>query len=473
MITQFSPQPFASLPIITSGIDKNHLIAYPKGLPYVTNCLKGSPVIMWRTAAKTGAALFSELNFCIMKPPVIIFLLLSLAFSTFGQTQADATRWRGPEGNGIFPEKGLIKTWPADGPEIAWAYEGLGEGYSSPVVANGMIYVTGMEGETGYVYALSEAGKMLWKAPYGPEFASSYPGARSSPTVAGDLLYMLSGQGRLVCMIAEDGTIKWSKDLFRDFDGRNIKWGVTETVVVDGEKVFCTPGGNKNNVIALNRYTGELIWSSPGKGELSAYCTPLLINLPGRKLLVTMTSDHILGMDAANGKLLWSHPQSNQYSVHANTPLYYDGAVFCFSGYGKGGVKLRLSEDGSSITKEWFCSTMNSRIGGAVLVDGNIYGSGDSDREWQCIDWETGQQKYTTKEIGNGIPIYADGMLYWYSQRGELALVKPGPGGFQVAGTTKVNHGSGQHWAHPVIHNKRLFVRHGNTLIAYTIGEDL
>lgn len=407
-----------------------------------------------------------------MKSSVIFAFLFSLAPLAFSQGQVDATKWRGPNGNGIYPEKGLMNTWPASGPEIAWAYEGLGEGYSSPVMANGVIYVTGMEGETGYVYALSESGRLLWKAPYGPEFASSYPGARSSVTVAGDLLYMLSGQGLLVCMLAEDGTIKWSKGLFRDFDGRNIRWGLAETVVVDGDKVFCTPGGSQNNVIALNRYSGELIWSSPGKGEASAYCTPILIKLRGRSLLVTMTTDHILGLDADNGRLLWSHPQSNQYSVHANTPIYYEGAVFCFSGYGKGGVKLQLSEEGSSVTKKWFSSTLNSRIGGAVAVEGYIYGSGDSNREWQCIDWETGELQYSTTEVGNGVAIYADGMLYWYSQRGELALVKPTPGGFRIAGKAKVGLGSGQHWAHPVIHGKHLFVRHGDALIAYAIGQN-
>ena len=198
-----------------------------------------------------------------------------------------------------------------------------------------------------------------------------------------------------------------------------------------------------------------------------------LIQLPGRKLLVTMTANNILGLDADSGKLLWSHPQTNQYSVHANTPIYQNGAVFCFSGYGKGGVMLELSEDGSSATKKWFCNTMNSRIGGAVAVGGYIYGSGDSDREWQCIDWETGEQKYTTTEVGNGVVIYADGMLYWYSQRGELALVKPTPDGFQIAGETKVSLGSGQHWAHPVISDKLLFVRHGDTLIVYKVGLDL
>ncbi len=405
----------------------------------------------------------------IMKPITITAFLLSAAFLIQGFTQSAVTKWRGPNGNGVFPEQGLLKEWPAAGPFIVWAFEDLGVGYSSPVFAGSKIYITGMEGETGYVYALNKDGQLLWKAPYGPEYSTSYPGSRSSVTVAGEQLYMLSGLGRLVCMSTEDGTVRWSKDLFKDFDGRNIQWGITETVVVDGNKVFCTPGGRQHNIIALDRHSGDLIWSSAGKGDLSAHCTPLLIALPKRKILVTMTADNILGLDAGTGKMLWSHPQTNRYSIHANTPIYNQGAVFCFSGYGKGGVKLQLSEDGSTATKKWFCNTLNSRIGGAVAIDGNIYGSGDSNREWQCIDWETGKQKYTTREIGNGVVIAADGLLYLYSDRGELALVKPGADAFQIISETKVRLGSGQHWAHPVINDGRLYLRHGNALIAYRV----
>lgn len=404
-----------------------------------------------------------------MKYPLILAIILSLAPLSGSLGQSTAINWRGPAGSGIYPDKGLLKSWPASGPEIAWSYEKLGVGFSSPAISNGRLYVSGMEDETGYIYALSESGKLLWKAAYGPEFSESYPGARSTVTIAGNLLYMLSGRGRLVCMNADDGKIKWSKNLFSDFDGRNTQWGITESVVVDGDKVFCTPGGKKHNVVALNRHTGALIWSSPGKGDISAYCTPLLVKLPKRKLLVTMTANNILGLDADSGKLLWSHPQTNQYSVHANTPVYQDGAIFCFSGYGKGGVKLQFNEDGSAVTQKWFNKTLNSRIGGAVAVGGYIYGSGDTNREWQCIDWASGEQKYAAKEVGNGVVIYADGMLYLYSERGELALVKPGSSGFQVVSKTKVTGGSGQHWAHPVIYNKRLFVRHGDMLIAYKI----
>jgi outer membrane protein assembly factor BamB len=381
----------------------------------------------------------------------------------------EPTKWRGPEGNGIYPEKGLLKVWPQNGPEILWAYEELSEGHSSPVIYGGSIYIPSMISGTGYIFKLSMDGKLIWKAPYGSEFTESYPGSRATVTVAGDLLYMLSGTGKLACMNASDGKIRWSKDLFKDFDGTNIKWGLNETVLVDGDILYCTPGGKKHNVIALNRFNGELVWASAGKGELSAYCSPLLINFPNRKLLVTHTASSIIGIDASNGKMLWSYPWPNQWSVHANTPVYNEGMLFCFSGYGQGAVMLELKGEGLTFTKKWDNKTLDSRIGGAVLVDGYIYGSGDKTRSWQCLDWATGEQKYASTDIAKGVVIYADGMLYCYSERGELALVESNPSGFNVRSKTSVTHGSGQHWAHPVIHDGILYLHHGSALIAYKI----
>ncbi len=378
------------------------------------------------------------------------------------------TVWRG-DGTGVYHETGLLNEWPADGPEILWSFEELGDGHSSPVIANNTIYVSGMVEETGYVYALSQDGKLKWKAPYGKEFSESYPGARTSVVVDGDLLYMYSGLGELVCMNAANGEKKWSKNVLTELGGENITWGVTETVVIDGDLLYVTPGGKTNNVVALNRFNGNLVWSSPGKGEPSAYCTPLLVELPARKLLVTHTADHIIGLDAKTGDLLWDYPQTNRWKVHANTPVYYNGGLFCFSGYGQGGVKLTLSADGSSVGKAWTKTELDSRMGGIVLLDGYLYGSGDNAREWRCVNWETGEETYAAKDIAKGVVIAADGKLYCYSERGELALVTANPKEFKVTGKTKVDLGSAQHWAHPVINDGRLLVRHGNALIAYKI----
>jgi len=402
----------------------------------------------------------------MIKRTIVPFILVLIFASTlFAQTP---TVWRG-DGSGIYNETGLLKQWPEGGPEILWIFEGLGKGHSSPAFANGKIYISGTVGEEGFVFVLSEEGKLLWKVSYGEEFGGSYPGSRSSVVVDGDLMYMYSGLGNLICMDSNDGTVKWEKSAFEDFDGGNITWGVTETVVIDGDLLYFTPGGKKNNVVALNRFSGDLVWSSPGKGELSAYCTPLLVELSARKLLVTHTAEHIIGLDAKTGELLWDYPHTNRYSVHANTPIFYNGDLFCFSGYGQGGVKLDLSEDGSTVSKAWFKTELDSRMGGMVAIDGYLYGSGDKAREWRCVNWETGEETYASKDLAKGVVIAADGMLYCYSERGDLALVEVKPEAFNIVSQTKVELGTEQHWAHPVINNGRLFIHHGDALIACKI----
>lgn len=401
-----------------------------------------------------------------MKRLLTLLLLSGLLTTGFSQLP---THWRGPTGNGIYSESGLMTSWPVDGPEVLWAYEQLGIGHSSPVVSQGFLYTSGMVGETGMLFKFDLEGNLIWKKPYGPEFNSSYTGPRGAPVVVGDHIYLESGTGELYCLTAGDGSIIWKKDLFKDFDGKNITWGVNETPLVDGDIIYATPGGKNNNVVALDRHSGDMIWSSKGKGELSAYCSPLMILHNGRKILVTHTASHLIGLDAGSGDLLWAQKQPNEYGVHANTPVYYKGVIFYFSGYGQGGGSLVLSMDGSSITQSWFSKKLDSRMGGAVLVDGYIYMSGDYAREWRCVEWETGKEMYASSELGKGVVIYADGMLYCYTDRGELALVKADPSGFKVISKTKVMKGSEQHWAHPMIHEGVLYVRHGSAIIAYKV----
>ncbi|MDP4289962.1 MAG: PQQ-binding-like beta-propeller repeat protein [Bacteroidota bacterium] len=401
-----------------------------------------------------------------IKAAFSLAVLLFLSATIFGQAP---TKWRGPQANGIYPDKGLLKVWPADGPQVLWTFDGLGQGFSTPVFTRDYIYVSGMSVDTGFIYKLTYAGKLVWRKTYGTEFKKQWPGTRACPVIVGDKLYILSGTGHLCCMSSVDGKPIWSKEIFSDFDGRQITWAVNETVVVDGDKLYCTPGGMKNGVVALNRNTGALIWSCEAMSNKSGYSTPLLIDLPKRKLLVTMMAENIVGIDRETGKMLWNYGWTNQYAVHANTPLYYDKGLFCFSGYGQGCIKFSLSDDGN-ITKEWANKNMDSKIGGAVLVNGYIYGSGDmANPAWQCVDWKTGEEKYASKEIGKGNVIYADGMLYCYSDKGELALAEANPAGFKVVSKTKVTQGTEYHWAHLAINNGVLYLRHGNTLIAYKI----
>ncbi len=394
-----------------------------------------------------------------------IFYLIS--FTIFAQS---ATTWRGPDQSGIYPDKNLLDSWPDQGPGVIWTFEELGQGYSSPAFAHGRIYMSGMEGTLGYLYCLEEGGELVWKAPYGTEFYSSYPGSRSTPVISGNMVFILSGMGDLTCLNANDGKIIWKKNVFTEFDGRNIQWGLNETLVIHDDKLICTPGGPTHNIVALEKTTGKLIWSSKGKGETSAYCTPLLTKVGSRNLLVTHTEKSIVGIDADDGKMLWSYPHVNRWAVHPNTPLFYNNQVFCFSGYGKGGVMLQLNADGSKATKIWDSTDLDSKMGGAVVINGKIYGSGDNNRDWQCIDWATGKVEYKTRQIGNGVIIAADGKFIFYSQRGELVLAKPGASSFQFPGKAKVRHGNEQHWAHPAINDGKLYLRHGNALVVYQIS---
>ncbi len=401
----------------------------------------------------------------------VVFLNLILLIGTSILSAQVHQNWRGPERMGIYHETGLLQQWPAGGPQMIWAYEALGEGFTSPVIENGKIYITGMEERTGYLYVLSMDGKPERKFPYGMEFYRAYPGSRSTPVIAGNMAYIVSGHGVLICMNVENGSVAWQRDLFNDFDGRNLRWGFTENLLVDGDRIYCTPGGRKNNLVALNRHTGEVIWSSPGAGGLSAYCSPLLIDHYGRRQIVTMMQSDVVGIDAGTGRQMWSHPHANNRNIHPNTPIYHEGSIYAFSGYGKGGVKLKINSVGDGVTEEWFNSDMDNQIGGAVLVDGFLYGSGDRNRFWFKVDWETGETVSRTRDIDKGTVIFADGRLYCYTERGELALLEPARDGLAVRGQTNITLGANQHWAHLVIDNGILYVRRGNALIAFGIRE--
>jgi outer membrane protein assembly factor BamB len=342
---------------------------------------------------------------------VIFALIINIVYLLNGFSQM-SDNWRGPERNGIYPEKDLLKSWPDNGPAIKWVYEGLGGGYSSPVIANNRIYVSGIEEGQGYIYILTLEGELEKKIDYGPEWQGDYPGTRVSPTVAGDLMYIASGNGILSCIDSGTGSVIWKKDLFGDFDGANIYWGYTENLLVEGDRIYCSPGGKVFNVVALNRHDGEIIWSSPGLGTTSAHCSPLMFVHNGLTILTTHMADNILGFDAATGKLLWHFPFANRTNVHPNTPLYKNDGIFYFSGYGQGGVKLNLSPDGQNIEKAWENKTLDNQIGGAVLHDGYIYGSGHNNRFWLCVNWYSGETLWNSREVDKGTVVMADGLLY-------------------------------------------------------------
>jgi outer membrane protein assembly factor BamB len=399
----------------------------------------------------------------------VIFLSVFLTAAIALQAQ-NVIQWRNDR-TGIYNENGLLKSWAEGGPQLLWHYDGLGEGHSSVAVSpTGKLYTSGMTDGKGYLYVFDAAGKLLDKKEYGPEWEKSYNGARGTVTPDNGKLYLISGYGDIVCFNENDLSIVWKKNMMTDFDGSNITWGICESPLIVGDKLIASPGGRNYNVVALNKNTGELIWSCEGDGDLSAYCSPVYIDNQQTPQIVTMMQKHIIGIDVATGKKLWSFEQINRHGVHPNVPVYADNMLLCTSGYGKGSVMLRLTDGGRKVEKVWDAPQLDSRIGAMVKIGDYAYGSGDNNRFWFCVDWKTGELKYKENTLPIGNVIAADGMLYCYSDRGDFALVKTTPEKFDIVSRFPITMGTDQHWAHPVIRKGVIYVRHGNTLMAYKIS---
>jgi outer membrane protein assembly factor BamB len=398
---------------------------------------------------------------CIVTGTVIV--------AAFAADAQEVIQWR-YDRTGIYPDKGLLQSWADGGPQLLWHYDGLGEGHSSvSVSSSGTLYITGMTDGKGWLYAFSPDGKLLNKTEYGPEWNESYNGTRGTVTPDNDKLYLISGRGEIFCFNESDLSVVWKKSFAGDFGGDNIKWGICESPLIVGDKVIASPG-KSNNIVALNKHTGELVWSCEGEGDLSAYCSPIYIGDLSIPLIVTHMQRHVIGIDVATGKKLWSFEHVNQHGVHPNVPLYADNQLLLTSGYGKGSVMLRLKDGGKNVEKLWEEPQLDSRLGATVKIGDCVYGSGDKNRYWFCLDWKTGTVKYKDNSFGTGDVIAADSKLFCYSDRGELALVNVNPEKFEIVSRFKVTLGTDQHWAHPVIYKGILYLHHGNTLMAYKIS---
>ena len=406
----------------------------------------------------------------MLQSTVILLMLASLIFSP-GENK-EISQWRGQNRDGIYNEKGLLKAWPEKGPELLWSFNGLGEGHCSPAFGNNKLFILGMPDSIGVLYSFDLKGKLLWKKEYGVEWHLNYTGPRSTPTVVGDLVYFESGQGTVFCYNGNTGKKIWSVDLLKKFNAKNLTWGMAESILIEGDRLFCTPGGKDNNVVALNRFTGETIWTSPGNHQPAAYCSPVFIRHNNVELIVTMTAASIICINAQTGQFYWQVPQIQGNKIHANSPVYYKGRVYCSSQTGKensGLVAIKLSDDGRTAQIEWRNKEYSNLISGFVIRDGYLYGSKYEKRVWNCIDLATGGILINSNKLGDGVIIWADGLFYCYSEQGEMALTDASPASFNVISRFKIQLGTGPHWSHPVIHKGRLYVRHGNALMVYNI----
>ena len=399
----------------------------------------------------------------------LLFALLAVAVNGFG---SDYPQWRGINRDGIGHEKNLLDSWPDSGPEKQWTVKDLGIGYSSPIEVKGVLYITGMKDKTGYLSAIDkQTGDILWQKPYGPVWSKSYPGARTTPTYDNGKLYVFSSMGNLFCFDAENGKELWKLDTESSVGARNITWGMTESVIVDGDVVYCTPGGDKAVVISVNKADGKIIWKTDSIDAKSAYCSPLLIDNNGKKILLTALDKMIVGVDVADGKILFSPPHKVAYDINANTPIYDDGIFYISNGYKLGGKAFKISDDSDSVEQLWHEKRLSCQIGGLSYQDGIIYGS-DTKGSLHAIELKSGKLLGSSEPYaGKASLMIADNKIFCYGESSRVALVTFDGKSFEQHGMFSISEGEKEHWAHPVVSNGTLYIRHGNYLMAYNVSK--
>src|SRR6185436_1249209 len=329
-------------------------------------------------------------------------------------------QWRGPRRDGLSDEKGLLPSWPEGGPKLLWKAEGLGRGYSTPIVTGGSIYLTGDLGEDLVIFALDLDGKPKWKAVNGRAWKEQYPGARSSCVYDEGRLYHLNAHGRAACLDAATGRESWAVDILQRFEAVNILWGLSECLLVDGPRLIVTPGGKKGAMAALDKKTGATVWTSdPIEGNDAGYGSPILFELGGRRHLVNCSSRHVFGVDADSGRGLWKQIRPSEYLALCFTPTFWGEGVYVTTPGKNGGTLYRLQVDDAGIQPKPVWNTrMDTFQGGTLLVDGWLYGSGyEGFKGWGALELATGQIRHTTRTPTSGSLIHADGRFYLLRDR--------------------------------------------------------
>jgi outer membrane protein assembly factor BamB len=406
--------------------------------------------------------------------PILIILLVA-SQACMQENPHQRAQFRGANRDGIFHETGLLAQWPDEGPELLWVYEGLGKGFASPAVTADRLFVNGEQDGNSYLFSLNLEGKLLWKSPNGQEFlgegfSSTYPGARSTPTVYGKLVYATSGEGQIGCFDSKSGKEKWSLNI-TDLGGTVGYFGYSESVAVDKEHVYCFPGGASTNLAALDRFSGKIAWTNSVLRDTFAYGSPVLIDLPERQVLMTTSRHHLFTVDCRNGELLAScELEGYEYDgEHCNTPVYKDAYIYFVANDipGQGALKLKLSEDGKNISEVWRNNKVLNNFGGQIALNGQLFTTVKGNR-LLALDPDKGAVVDSLK-VATGAIIYSDNKFIIYGNNGTINLVNYKDNQLKPAGQLKVKEGSGHHFAHPVVAKGVMYIRHGDALMAYKI----
>jgi outer membrane protein assembly factor BamB len=382
----------------------------------------------------------------------------------------DWPQWRGPERNGLSKDTGLLKQWPSSGPRQVWSISNLGEGFGSIAIRGDRLYAQGTNASASVVFCLNRAdGKTVWSAALGPKLEEGRGnGPRSTPTVDDDRVYALTENGDLACVRANNGSPIWRKNVLKEFGGRNIRWLISESPLIDGDHVIVTPGGPGAGIVALDKMTGKEVWRSKGLSDEAGYASSIAADVGGVRTIMNFTSRAAVGVRASDGKLMWSHKSPANDTANCATPVFQDNKVFFSSGYGTGGALLGLTaRDGEVSAQElYFTKDIQNHHGGVILVNGYLYSFSTA---LTCVEFATGKKMWVNRSVGKGSLTYADGMLYLFSEKNVVGLAEANPNAYVEKGRFSIPDLGIESWAHPVVIGGKLYIRNQGNLTAYDV----
>jgi outer membrane protein assembly factor BamB len=398
---------------------------------------------------------------------LILTLTFILAIGTAHSTlqTADWFQWRGPNRDGKSQETGLLKRWPAAGPQLVWRTTGAGIGYSSFAAAGGRIHTLGGRSQQEFVIAFDAAsGKRVWETPIGSLFQNDRGnGPRGTPTIDGDRLYALGGSGDLVCLDLKTGKPVWTKNVLREFGGSNITWGLSESPLVVSDRVLVQAGGRNASIVAFDKKAGEALWRQ--HSDEPGYSSAVLAQVGGTQQAVFFTAERALGVSLRDGRELWSYNRVSNRTANIATPIVAGNRVFLSSDYGTGAALLELSPSGAR--EVYFTNDMRNHHSSSVLVAEHLYGFSSS--ILTAMKLSDGSVAWRDRSVGKGSLIFADERLYLYSENGVVGLAEPTPAGYREHGRFRIEAGSLPTWSHPIITNGKLIIRDQDNVYAYDV----
>jgi outer membrane protein assembly factor BamB len=402
-------------------------------------------------------------------PFVTAVVTLSLSTAVSNRTLDDWPQWRGPNRDGRSAERGLLKTWPAGGPPLAWQAKGAGEGYSSFAAADGRLITLGARGDREYVIAFDAAsGKQLWATAHGRRFGNDRgDGPRGTPTVEGDRIYAFGASGDLSVLEASSGKVLWAVNVLQKFGGSNITWGLSESPLVLADRILVNAGGPQSSIVALNKKDGAVLWRS--QSDEAGYSSAVLHEGGGVREAIFFTGQRALGVDVADGRLLWSYDKVANGTANIATPIVRGNHVFLSSDYGTGAALLELTPGGGSVRARevYFTKEMRNHHASSVLVGDYLYGF--SSAILTAMRFDSGQVAWRDRSVGKGSVVFADERLYLFSENGVVGLAEAAPDAYREHGRFQIKTGSLPTWAHPIVSGGKLFLRDQDTVYAYNV----